>query len=339
MDSEKPKLLLTTSPFLKHHEDTAYIMWQVNYSLVPVVLSAVYFFGLSAVLVTAACVAGAAVPEWLISRFVRKKDTLKDGSALITGVLLALTLPPGISLWMAFVGGAISIILGKLIFGGIGYSIFNPALVGRAFLQAAFPEAMTTWSAHTTIRDFFILRGDNLALPFFKAEVSAITGATPLAQMKFDSQFADLSDLFWGSTSGSLGETCSIVILICGVYLGIRNVLNWRIPVGIFATVFILAAILFWISPAKHPTPTFHLFSGGLALGAIFMATDPVTSPISQKGCWIFGIGIGIFVMVIRIFGGLPEGVMYAVLIMNGVAPLINRVTQPRIYGTRKKET
>lgn len=336
MSAQTPNLLLTTSPFLKQQEDTSWIMWQVNYSMIPVVLAAVYFFGVHALLVIAACVAGALLPEWLIQRSTGKA-LLKDGSAVITGVLLALTLPPSIPLWMAFIGGSIGIALGKLLFGGIGYSLFNPALVGRAFLQAAFPVAMTTWIPHGTLANFFSVSGSTLALPFLKPSVDAVTEATPLAQMKFESIAAGLPDLLLGSTSGSLGETGAIIILLCGIYLASRQVLNWRIPASIFLTVFVFAGILHWADPAAYPTPLFHLFSGGLILGAVYMATDPVTSPNSQRGCWIFGFGIGVLVIVIRTFGGLPEGVMFAILLMNAATPLINRVTQPRIYGARKK--
>lgn len=333
----EPKLLLTTSPFLKHPEDTRFIMWQVNYTLIPVLLTATYFFGISAILVSAASVMGALLPEWWYNRAKHLQlNTLKDGSAMITGLLLALTLPPGIPLWMAFLGGFIAISLGKLLFGGIGYNIFNPALVGRAFLQAAFPVAMTTWVPYSSLGNFFQIRGANLTLPFLKSDISFVTTATPLAQMKFESQMTPLSKLLLGSTAGSLGETCSLVILLMGVYLAARKIINWRIPLSIFVTVYIFAAVLYWVNPARFPVPTFHLLSGGLVLGAVFMATDLVTSPITQRGCWIFGVGIGIMVMVIRVFGGLPEGVMYSILFMNAVVPLLNQVTQPRIYGERK---
>lgn len=334
MSADRPKLLLSTSPFLKQREDTVWMMWQVNYSLVPVVLAAVYFFGISALLIIMACVAGALLPEWLVQRTGAAR-TLKDGSALITGVLLALTLPPGLPLWMAFLGGVGAAVLGKLLFGGIGYSIFNPALVGRAFLQAAFPVAMTTWPPQGTLRAFWTLRGDHFALPFMQAHVDAITAATPLAHMKFDAEPTALADLLLGTTAGSLGETSAALILLCGVYLAVRKVLNWRIPVSIFATVLVAGGVLNGVDPGIYPTPWFHLFSGGLILGAVFMATDPVTSPITQRGCWAFGIGIGILVVVIRLFGGLPEGVMFAILLMNAATPLINRVTQARVYGTR----
>ncbi len=336
MSVQTPKLLLTTSPFLKQQEDTAWIMWQVNYALIPVVLAALFYFGLHALLVIAACVAGALLPEWLIQR-TTGKALLKDGTAVITGVLLALTLPPSIPLWMAFVGGFIGVTLGKMLFGGIGYTLFNPALVGRAFLQAAFPVAMTTWVPNSTLREFMSVSGSSFSWPFMKPSVDVITEATPLAQMKFEAEVTGTMDLLLGSTSGSLGETGAIIILLCGVYLASRQVLNWRIPVSIFLTVFAFGGILHLADPSAYATPWFHLFSGGLILGAVFMATDPVTSPNSQLGCWIFGFGIGALVIIIRVFGGLPEGVMFAILLMNAASPLINRVTQPRIFGTGKR--
>ena len=335
MNTQQPKLLLTTSPFLKPRQDTRFIMWQVNLALLPVALAAIYYFGVSAILIIVACVAGALLPEWLHSRFQSAAiSPLKDGTALITGLLLALTLPPSIPLWMAFLGGVSAIGIGKLLFGGICYNAFNPALVGRAILQAAFPQAMTTWAPHTDLNGFSVLRGDLFALPFAQRSVDAVTEATPLAKMKFDAMITALPDLLRGSTAGSLGETSALIILLAGVYLASRRILSWRIPVSILATVFVLAGVTYWLAPDTQPQPLFHLFSGGLMLGAVFMATDPVTSPITQRGCVIFGIGIGVIVMVIRLFGGLPEGVMYSILIMNAMTPLIDRVAQPRIYGT-----
>lgn len=331
----QPKLLLSTSPYLKQREDTAWIMWQVNFSLIPVVLAAAYFFGLGALLVIASATAGAVLPEWIFSRS-RPKNTVSDGSAVITGVLLGLTLPPGLPIWMAFTGGVVAIVLGKLLFGGIGRSIFNPALVGRSFLQAAFPAAMTSWLVPGTHLDFFSLQASTFAWPFTKPVVDTISAATPLARMKFESQLTALPDLLIGNTTGSLGETSDIILVFVGIYLAVRKVINWRIPVSIFATVGILAGFLHWLDPIAYPSPLFHLFAGGLMLGAVYMATDPVTSPITQRGVWIYGMGIGILVIVIRQFGGLPEGVMHAILLMNAVTPLINRATQPRTFGTPK---
>lgn len=335
MKTIEAKLLLTSSPFLKAAEDTPYIMRHVIYALLPAALAGIYYFGLSALLVILVSVGGAAATEKLLGR----GNTLHDGSAVLTGLLLAMVLPPGIPLWMALVGAVVAIAAGKLLFGGMGANLFNPALVGRAFLQAAFPVALTTWAPNFSIAGIGKILDGTLALPFGKPAVDAVTTATPLARMKFEGQLTDLSALLLGHTAGSLGETCALLLLAGGIYLAVRNFLNWRIPVSIFATVFVLAGILHWVDPQKFAPPLFHLLSGGLVLGAVFMATDPVTSPITRRGCWIFGIGIGVLVIVIRNFGGLPEGVMYAILLMNAATPLLNRVTHPRIYGEVKSNS
>ncbi|RMF59030.1 MAG: RnfABCDGE type electron transport complex subunit D [Calditrichaeota bacterium] len=332
MKSGELKLLLTSSPFLKQEEDTPYIMRQVIIALLPATLAALYFFGINAFLVILVSILGAMFTEWLFTRS-KGVNTLHDGSAALTGLLLALVLPPGIPLWMAFLGGVVSIGIGKMIFGGLGSNIFNPALVGRAFLQAAFPVAMTTWSPVIPMNQFFHLYHTTLGIPFLKMP-TAVTTATPLARMKFDAQLTAFHDLFLGSTAGSLGETSSLLILLGGIYMVLKKVINWRIPLAIFISMYVFAGILHWINPGHYAPPTFHLFAGGIMLGAIFMATDPVTSPVTQKGCWVFGIGIGFLVILIRTFGGLPEGVMYAILLMNAFTPLINRVTRERVYGT-----
>lgn len=326
-------LLITASPHLAPTDSTPRIMWSVVASLVPVIGASIWFFGPSAVLVLFAATAGALVPERLFGR----NGTLGDGSAAITGLLLGLTLPPGIPLWMAFVGGAFGIVFGKLVFGGLGQNVFNPALLGRAFLQAAFPVALTTWPAVGV--DWWRLRGDNFAWPFMSPQTSdAITGATPLGQFKFEQIDSPYTDLLMGSTSGSLGETAGIVILICGAYLALRHHLNWRIPVSVLATVAILAGSIRLIGGDRYPDPLFMLFSGGLMLGAVYMATDMVTSPTTHRGCWIFGFGIGFLVVVIRIWGGLAEGVMYAILLMNALVPFINRATRPKVFGARGEQ-
>ena len=329
------KLLITAAPHVKGPDSTPRIMWNVVGSLVPVVAAAGWYFGISALLVVAAATLGALVPERLFGR----RGSLGDGSAMITGLLLGLTLPPGMPLWMAFVGGAFGIAFGKLVFGGLGQNPFNPALLGRAFLQAAFPVAITTWP--TLGGGFWSLKGDTFALPLMSPEVAdTITGATPLGRMKFGGEGADpahLADLFFGSTGGSTGETCALLILIGGVYLAYRRYLNWRIPVGVLATVAVFSG-LFWLTDrSAYPSPPFMLFSGGLMLGAVYMATDMVTSPVTNRGAWIFAAGIGFLVVVIRLWGGLAEGVMYAILLMNALVPFINRATQPRVFGTGPK--
>jgi electron transport complex protein RnfD len=309
-------------------------MWTVVASLAPIVALATYFFGPSALLVVAAATAGALVTE----RALDRRGTLRDGSAAITGILLGLTLPAGLPLWMAFIGGVFGIGIGKLVFGGLGQNVFNPALLGRAFLQASFPVALTTFPAPAT-GPWWKLLGDNFAWPFASPRaLDTVTGATPLGRMKFDHQGTPLLDLVLGTTSGSLGETSGLVILLCGSYLALRNYLNWRIPASIFATVAVLAAGLHALDPAGYPGAAFMLFSGGLMLGAMYMATDLVTSPVTHIGCWLFGAGIGALVLLIRLWGGLAEGVMYAILIMNAFVPFLNRWTQPRVFGTAGRE-
>ncbi|HEU4365975.1 MAG TPA: RnfABCDGE type electron transport complex subunit D [Candidatus Krumholzibacteria bacterium] len=336
MSSNAPHLILATSPFLKRPVDTPMIMRHVIYSLVPAIATAVWFFGLSALLIIVTAVAGCVVTEWYFrGRRPLRESPVADGSAVVTGVLLALTLPPSLPLWMAFLGGVIAMIFGKLVFGGLGHNVFNPSLVGRAFLQACFPVALTTWTAQRGAGGVFGVQGSNLALPLLRADVDAITTATPLARMKFESATTPLSDLLFGSTAGSIGETSALVLLLGGAYLAYRKFLNWRIPVGIFAGVFATATLLHALDGAR-PDGLFHILSGGLVLGAVFMATDPVTSPVTPLGVWVFGAATGALIVVIRQFSGLPEGVMYAVLLMNGLTPLIDRVTQPRTYGTRR---
>jgi Na+-translocating ferredoxin:NAD+ oxidoreductase subunit D len=325
--------VVTTQPHLGSRDSTPRIMWTVTATLVPVVAAATWFFGPSALLVIFASAAGAVVTEVV---FVGRKR-IRDGSAAITGVLLGLTLPAGIPLWMAFLGGVVAIGLGKLIFGGLGQNIFNPALVGRAFLQAAFPVAVTTWPE--TGGPWWALRGDNFALPLMSPDPThTITAATPLGLMKFEGESTPLANLLMGSTGGSLGETAGLLILLCGAYLAWRGYLNWRIPAGILATVGVLAALLHWVDPARYPDALFVIFSGGLILGAVYMATDMVTAPVTNRGAWIFAVGIGLLVIVIRSWGGLPEGVMYAILFMNAFVPAINRYTQPRRFGARAME-
>jgi electron transport complex protein RnfD len=325
-----PNLIVTASPHLKDKDTTPRIMWTVAASLVPVILTSAFFFGISALLVILAATAGALLTE----RALGRPNALKDGSAVITGLLLGLSLPPGIALWMAFLGGAFGIGFGKVIWGGLGQNGFNPALIGRAFLQTAFPVAITTWPKPGG--NFFALKGDLFALPFMHPVSDVVTQATPLGLFKFEKQLTPLVDLVLGTTGGSVGETSAVVILLCGAYLAWKGYLNWRSPVSILVTVFVLSGLLHLINPAKAPDALFMLFSGGLMLGAVYMATDMVTVPTTNKGRWVFGIGTGAIVVVIRVYGGLPEGVMYAILIMNAFTPLINRTTQPTVFGTVK---
>jgi electron transport complex protein RnfD len=332
---QSPGFVVAATPFEKGPVDTPAIMRHVIYALLPATGMAVYYFGLSALLIITVCILVCVLTEWVFAgRQNWSQSPVADGSAVVTGLLLALTLPPGLPLWMAGVGALVAMTFGKLIFGGLGQNIFNPSLTGRAFLQASFPVALTTWAPYSKLNDFLTLRGDTFALPFTRADFDGISAATPLAQMKFEFQLTDLSSLATGAVSGSLGETSALLLLLGGAYLAWRRFLDWRIPVGIFLTVFVFASGLHLLDPMRFRDGFQHLLSGGLMLGAVFMATDPVTSPITSRGCWIFAIGIGVLVVLIRQFGGLPEGVMYAILLMNAATPLIDRVTQPLVYGT-----
>lgn len=267
-----PRFELTASPHIKGPDSTPRIMWSVVGSLLPVIAAAVYYFGPSALLVITAATLGCVLTE----RLLGPGGTLRDGSAAITGLLLGLTLPAGLPLWMAFAGGVIAIGLGKLVFGGLGQNVFNPALLGRAFLQAAFPEDLTTWPG--AAESWWQLRGDNFAFPLMSGDpLASITGATPLGQMKFEQISTEVGNLMLGSTGGSLGETAAVAILLGGAYLALRKHLNWRIPASIFLTVAVMSQIFHTVNPERYPDALFMLFSGGLMLGAIYMATDMVT--------------------------------------------------------------
>jgi electron transport complex protein RnfD len=252
----------------------------------------------------------------------------------ITGLLYGLTLPPDLPLWMVAIGGIFAVAVGKFLFGGLGSNAFNPALVGRAFLQAAFPQAMTHWAEPLADSRFVELPTSTYAWPFAQPAYDAVTAATPLAAMKFDGIQTANRELLFGLTSGSAGETCAVLILLGGIYLVARNMMNWRIPVSIFATVALITWAFMLHDPAVYPRPAFMLFSGGLMLGAVFMATDMVASPITNAGCWLYGVLIGSLVVVIRFWGGMPEGVMYAILLANAVSPHIDRLIKPTVFGT-----
>lgn len=325
-----PNLVVTASPHLKDKDTTPRIMWTVAASLIPVILASAFFFGISSILVILAATAGALVTERVLGR----KDSMKDGSAVITGLLLGLSLPPGIALWMAFLGGFFGIAFGKAIWGGLGQNGFNPALIGRAFLQTAFPVAITTWPKPGG--NFFALKGDLFAFPFMHPVSDVVTSATPLGLFKFEKLPTPLLDLVLGTTGGSVGETSAVIILLCGAFLAWKGYLNWRSPVSIIVSTFVLSQLLHFINPARAADGLFMVFSGGLILGAVYMATDMVTVPTTNKGRWIFGGCVGALVVIIRVYGGLPEGVMYAILIMNAFTPLINRATQPTVFGTVK---
>lgn len=338
MSSFDKTLEIRSSPHILSGNSVSHIMLHVVLALLPVAAFACYAFGLTALLslcgATLACVG----TEHLLCRLNHKPTTVGDWSAAITGLLYGLTLPPGLPLWMIAIGGVIAIVLGKAVFGGLGQNPFNPALVGRAVLQAAFPVSMTTWPVAMAEGRFSGLPNSLLTLPFMTPRYDGVTAATPLSAWKFDHQLASTSDLALGFTGGSLGETCALLILLGGLYLAVRRMLNWRIPVAVLATVAAFTAILHWSDPARYAGPQFHLFSGGLMLGAWFMATDMVGSPMTHLGCAIYGVVIGVLTVLIRVWGGMPEGVMYAILLGNALVPHIDNLLQPRVYGTARKK-
>ncbi len=335
MKKKDPDLLLFHAPLLRQGMTTPKAMRDVIYALLPATGAALWFFGLGAVLIIGSCIVGAVLAEVVFAKREARGESLGDATGVLTGLLLGLTLPPGLPMWMAFLGGFVAISLGKVIWGGLGHNLFNPALLGRAFLLATFPIAMTTWMP--AVGGFFEVPASTLALPFMQAQVDGVTSATPLGLMKFEQEVTPLANLVFGRTGGSLGETSGLLLLLGGIYLWLRRDLDWRIPVSILLTVVVFSAVLTLIDGERFPSPLFSLFSGGLMLGAIYMATDPVTSPVTPKGAWIFGIGVGVLVILIRVFGGLPEGVMYAILLMNAATPLIDRYTQPRVFGRGAK--
>lgn len=326
----KKRFNISTSPYLKSSLTTPLVMREILLSLVPIYLFSLYNFGWSILWISIATALGALLTEGLIN-----KEGLRDNSSLVTALLLALTLPPGFPLWMAFIGGVVAIGMGKMIWGGLGQNAFNPALVGRAFLQAAFPTAITTWSEPKGWETLF--QGTNLAYPFLQGEtIDGMSTATPLSKMKFDLVAETSTNLFSGTIPGSSGETSALIIILIGAYFLYKQVINWRIPISILITTAVLALIFYLIDGEKYPTVQFTLMSGGLLFGTVYMATDPVTSPLAPLGQWIFGIGIGVLVILIRYWGGLPEGVMYAILIMNAFTPIINRYVRIRTFGHRK---
>lgn len=306
-------------------------MWTVNLALLPAVIMSVYYFGPLAAYVTGLCILAAVLSEHIYMVSLKKPTTIGDGSAFLTGLLLGLNLPPGVPFYIPIVGSIVAIIITKLLFGGLGYNVFNPALIGRAFLLISFPKLMTIWAAPTA--QFIAM--------------DAKTTATPLGILKEEGivklleVFGDKTDLYMslltGSRAGSLGETSVIALLIGVAILFYRGYITWHVPVPFLATVGVMA----WVFGGEGyftGDPIIHLLSGGLILGAFFMATDYVTCPSIRKGQIIFGIGCGALTMLIRLKGGFPEGVMFAILLMNCFAPLIDRSVKPKMFGALKEE-
>jgi electron transport complex protein RnfD len=329
-------LEIGSSPHISSGASVDVIMRNVFVALLPVCVFSIYAFGMAAALVLATATLSCVATEHALCRMARKPSTVGDWSVAITGLLYGLTLPPDLPLWMVATGAVFAVGVGKFMFGGLGFNAFNPALVGRAFLQAAFPQAMTHWSLPFAENRFTDLPGSILAFPFAEPVYDAVTAATPLARMKFEAIQAENQELLFGLTTGSAGETCAVLIFLGGAYLVARNMMNWRIPIAIMLTVAAISWIFMQVDPTTYPRPAFMLFAGGLMLGAVFMATDMVASPITNAGCWLYGFLIAVLVVVIRFWGGMPEGVMYAILLANAVSPHIDKLIQPRVFGTGK---
>ncbi len=300
-------------------------MRQVIYALIPTALVGVYFFGIPALTVMLTAMISCVVVEAICQKIMGVPVSVKDGSAILTGLLLAMNLPSGAPWWMVVIGSVVAIVIGKQVFGGLGNNPFNPALVARAFLIASFGVEMTTWPKPDV---------------FPKAIADTVTAATPLGLLKEGGADAianiGMFDLIVGNVGGCIGEVSAIALLIGAGYLLATGIITWHVPVTYIATVGIFTGICYAVDPVAYANPWFHMFSGGLMLGALFMATDMVTSPISPKGKIIFGLGCGLLTSVIRLWGGYPEGVSYSILIMNAFVPLINRWTKPVKFGVVK---
>lgn len=316
------QVVVSPTPHIKDALSTEKAMKLVFLALLPATLFSFWNFGFKALSLVLVSIAACILTEYLIQKALKKQVTIKDGSAALTGLLLALTVTPELPVWMIIIGAVVAIGLGKHIFGGLGHNPFNPALIGRAFLMASWPVAMTTWS----------WPGQTVNWAGDKAD--AIAGATVLNLAKMGTlQSLQLKvpywNLLWGNISGSLGETSALLLLLGGLFLIVKGIVDWRIPGAYLGTVIVLSFVF-------QKDPVFQLLAGGLFLGAFFMATDWVTSPVTKKGRIYFGIGCGVLTMLIRLFGGYPEGVCYSILIMNAFTPLLDRLTLPQRFGEVK---
>lgn len=327
-------IIVSASPHVHSDRTSKKLMFDVIYALIPAFLVSLYVFGIQALTVTLVAIASCLVFEYLIQKYLLKTEiTVTDGSALLTGILLAFNVPSNLPLWMVVIGSLVAIGIAKLSFGGLGYNIFNPALVARVFLLVSFPIQMTTWPVAVE---------NNLAI------VDATSGATTLGIIKEGLQFGQTmselsaqipsnSNMLLGLTGGSIGEMSALALLLGGLFLIVRRVISWHIPVVMLATIGVMTGIFWMIHPEHYANPLIHLLSGGAILGAFYMATDLVTSPVTKKGMVIFALGIGVITVVIRLFGAYPEGVSFAILIMNAFVPLINTYFKPKRFGANIK--
>ena len=315
-------LNISGSPHVHSDESTKKIMWRVNMALIPALLVAIAYFGINALLVSAIAVASCVLFQWLIEKYILKvPSTICDGSAVVTGLLLAFNVPATVSMmWIVIIGALVAIGVGKMSFGGLGKNPFNPALVGRVFLLISFPVQMTTWPVVDGI---------------FPMNFDVATGATPLGAFNEGAlpEGVTFMDAFLGHIGGSLGEVSAIAILLGAAYLCWKKIITWHIPVTFIGTAFVFSGILWLVNPETYMDPVMTVLTGGIMLGACFMATDMVTSPMAKSGQLIFGFGCGLLTIIIRNWGAYPEGVSFAILLMNSVTPLINRWCKPQRFA------
>ncbi len=327
-------LNISPSPHSHGQETTRKLMFGVVIALIPALFTSIFYFGYGAIIVTATSVISCLVFEYFIQRFVLKKPvSITDGSALVTGLLLAFNVPSNLPIFIIIIGSFVSIVIAKMTFGGLGNNPFNPALVGRVFMLISFPVQMTTWP---------------VPYGFGTSYADAVTGATPLAIIKegiksgepisqLVTQIPTPAQMFLGNMGGSLGEVAAVALLIGFIYLLVKKIITWHIPVTVIGSLAIFTAILWLINPEKNASPMFHILAGGVLLGAIFMATDYVTSPMNPRAMVIYGCGIGILTVIIRVYGAYPEGVSFAILIMNAFVPLMNAYIKPKRFGEEVK--
>ena len=329
---ESVNLKVSNAPFVRSKDSIESVMYNVALALAPATVMSVYLFGMRALVLTVVCILSCIAFEWLMDKARNKPNSCLDGSALVTGLLIALNVPANLPLWMAVTGSFIAIVATKHAFGGLGYNVFNPALVARVFLLISFPAAMTSWP---------------MPAPFsFDMMVDVETGASPLGILKTDGVQAALASLslmdgFYGTMTGSLGETSALALLAGAAWLWYKKYITMYIPLTIMGSVFLFTGLFHLIDPGTYASPAFHMVTGGLILGAFFMATDMVTSPLSIRGQLLFGLGCGLLTAVIRLWGGYPEGISFAILIMNSFVPLIDRwdLNDRKAENKKKPET
>ena len=325
------KLIVSASPHVHSGMDVPRVMRDVILALVPGVLVGIWYFGLDAARVLLLAVVGCLLTEWIMARLLGRKSPIGDLSAALTGILLAMNLPSGSPWWMVLLGSLVAIALGKAIYGGLGYNPFNPALVARVFLLISFPVQMTRWVVP-----------QGLGTP-----LDAATGATPLGLAKeaaslgkplAEAGLPTNAQMLLGDMGGSFGEVSALALALGGLFLLWRGHIRWQIPVGFIGTVVLITGLAHLLAPERYLSPLVHVLAGGLVLGAFFMATDMVTSPVTRRGMLIFGVGCGLLTAVIRLWGGYPEGVSFAILLMNAATPLIDRYTRPRVFGGQRRK-